>query len=156
MGHLARLTSRGSGVGYLRRFGNRENLGSHHRNGGQPAKGTTPMNNMNNTNTRTINAVASLPSRSAQPTMAEMQAQLAKLQAENQALKAKKEQRLALKVSAKGALSLYGIGRWPVTLYKEQWIRVLDIAEDIRTFIADNDGSLKAKGDDAPAEEAAA
>ena len=88
--------------------------------------------------------------------MAEMQAQLAKLQAENQALKAKKEQRLALKVSAKGALSLYGIGRWPVTLYKEQWIRVLDIAEDIRTFIADNDGSLKAKGDDAPAEEAAA
>jgi hypothetical protein len=50
-----------------------------------------------------------------------------------------------LKVSEKGAVSVYGLGRFPVTLYKEQWLRLLDTADDIRTFIAANDAHLKAK-----------
>jgi enamine deaminase RidA (YjgF/YER057c/UK114 family) len=53
---------------------------------------------------------------------------------------------LTLKVSEKGALSVYGMGRFPVTLYKEQWARLLDAAEDIRAFLRDNDGVLKVKG----------
>ena len=54
---------------------------------------------------------------------------------------------LTLKVSEKGALSVYGLGRFPVTLYKEQWTRLLDMGEDIRSFINDNMEKLKAKGD---------
>jgi hypothetical protein len=50
-----------------------------------------------------------------------------------------------MKVSAKGAVSVYGLGRFPVTLYKEQWTKLLDMADDIRRFIRDNDASLKAK-----------
>ena len=53
-----------------------------------------------------------------------------------------------MKVSEKGALSVYGLGRFPVTLYKEQWARLLDIADDIRAFIKENDTKLKSKGDD--------
>jgi hypothetical protein len=48
-------------------------------------------------------------------------------------------------VSEKGALSIYGMGRFPVTLYKEQWLRLLDKSDDIREFIAANDSQLKAK-----------
>lgn len=74
---------------------------------------------------------------------------LARLEAENQALREQIEQKkpgqLRLKVSEKGALSVYGLGRFPVTLYKEQWIRLLDYADEIRSFIKDNDQSLKAK-----------
>ena len=74
---------------------------------------------------------------------------LARLEAENRALREQMEQRktgqLRLKVSEKGALSVYGLGRFPVTLYKEQWVRLLDYAEDIRSFIKDNDQLLKAK-----------
>ena len=51
-----------------------------------------------------------------------------------------------MKVSEKGALSIYGMGRFPVTLYKEQWLKLLDVADDIRTFIAAHDGQLKTKG----------
>jgi hypothetical protein len=50
-----------------------------------------------------------------------------------------------MKVSEKGALSIYGMGRFPVTLYKEQWLRLLDKADEIRAFIAANDTQLKAK-----------
>jgi hypothetical protein len=50
-----------------------------------------------------------------------------------------------MKVSEKGGLSVYGLGRFPVTLYKEQWIRLLDMAEDIKTFIRENEGTLKSK-----------
>ncbi len=50
-----------------------------------------------------------------------------------------------MKVSEKGGVSVYGLGRFPVTLYKEQWIRLLDMAEDIRSFIAENESKLKAK-----------
>jgi hypothetical protein len=50
-----------------------------------------------------------------------------------------------MKVSEKGALSVYGLGRFPVTLYKEQWIRLLDLSGDIRAFIENNDEQLKVK-----------
>ena len=66
------------------------------------------------------------------PDLSAMQAEIAKLKAENEALKAKKAKGISLKVSDKGALSVYGIGRFPVTLYRSQWLKVLDAAEDIR------------------------
>jgi hypothetical protein len=50
-----------------------------------------------------------------------------------------------MKVSDKGAVSVYGMGRFPVTLYKEQWLRLLDMADEIRAFIAANEAKLKAK-----------
>ena len=76
----------------------------------------------------------------AEVTMAEMQAQLAALQAQNEALKAKqpKAPKPTCKVSAKGALSLYGLGRFPVTLYRSQWENLLSHADEIRAFIAAN------------------
>ena len=74
-----------------------------------------------------------------------MKAELERLKAENQALKNVGGKRLTLKVSQKGALSVYGLGRFPVTLYKEQWIKLLDLSDDIRAFIQANDGELKAK-----------
>ena len=74
---------------------------------------------------------------------------LARLEAENRALREQVEQRktgqLRLKVSEKGGLSLYGLGRFPVTLYKEQWGRLLDYADEIRSFLKANDQQLKAK-----------
>jgi hypothetical protein len=74
---------------------------------------------------------------------------LARLEAENKALRDQIEQRrtgqLRLKVSEKGGLSLYGLGRFPVTLYKEQWIRLLDYTDEIRSFLKENDQQLKAK-----------
>lgn len=74
---------------------------------------------------------------------------LARLEAENQALREQVEQRktgqLRLKVSEKGGLSLYGLGRFPVTLYKEQWARLLDYADEIRKFLKANDQQLKGK-----------
>ena len=51
-----------------------------------------------------------------------------------------------MKVSEKGGLSVYGMGRFPVTLYKEQWLTLLNMSADIRAFIAANDGTLKSKG----------
>jgi hypothetical protein len=50
-----------------------------------------------------------------------------------------------MKVSEKGAVSVYGMGRFPVTLYKEQWLKLLNMSEEIRTFIAENEARLKAK-----------
>jgi len=74
---------------------------------------------------------------------------LARLEAENLALREQMEQRkpgqLRLKVSEKGGLSVYGLGRFPVTLYKEQWIRLLDHVDEIKKFLQDNDQQLKAK-----------
>jgi hypothetical protein len=74
---------------------------------------------------------------------------LARLEVENRTLREQIEQRktgqLRLKVSEKGALSVYGLGRFPVTLYKEQWTRLLDYADEIRAFIKGNDQLLKAK-----------
>lgn len=73
---------------------------------------------------------------------------LARLEAENKALREQMERKpgqLRLKVGAKGGLSVYGLGRFPVTLYKEQWIRLLDQADEIRSFLKANDHLLKAK-----------
>lgn len=68
-----------------------------------------------------------------------------RLKAENEALKSKPQRAVTLKVSEKGAVSVYGLGRFPVTLYKGQWTKLLDLADDIRTFIRENDGKLKSK-----------
>jgi hypothetical protein len=76
---------------------------------------------------------------------ATMQAELERLKAENAALKARTARGVSLKVSEKGAVSVYGLGRFPVTLYKEQWVKLLDMSDDIRAFIRDNEVSLKAK-----------
>lgn len=75
----------------------------------------------------------------------ELKAELEKLRAENAALKARGGKAVSLKVSEKGAVSVYGLGRFPVTLYQEQWLKLLDLAEDIRAFIKENDGRLKKK-----------
>jgi hypothetical protein len=77
----------------------------------------------------------------------EMKAEHERLRSENERLKNRQTRGVSLKVSEKGGVSVYGLGRFPVTLYKEQWTRLLDMAEDIRTFIKDNDSKLKAKGD---------
>jgi hypothetical protein len=75
-------------------------------------------------------------------------AELERLRAENERLKQKSNRATSLKVSEKGGVSVYGLGRFPVTLYKEQWKKLLDMADDIRAFIKDNEGKLKAKGDE--------
>lgn len=74
-----------------------------------------------------------------------MKAELERLRAENEALKKSGRSKLAMKVSEKGALSVYGMGRFPVTLYKEQWLKLLDMGDEIRAFIQANNDSLKAK-----------
>ena len=51
-----------------------------------------------------------------------------------------------MKVSEKGGLSVYGMGRFPITLYKEQWLKLMDMSDAIRSFIEANDAALKAKG----------
>jgi hypothetical protein len=74
---------------------------------------------------------------------------LARLEAENRVLKEQIDRRrpgeLRLKISEKGGLSVYGLGRFPVTLYKEQWSRLLDHVDDIKKFLQDHDAELKAK-----------
>lgn len=74
-----------------------------------------------------------------------LKAELEKLRAENEALKKPGAKGLSMKVSEKGALSVYGLGRFPVTLYKEQWLKLLNVSEDIRDFIKINDVLLKTK-----------
>ena len=71
--------------------------------------------------------------------------ELERLRKENTALKKGASSNARMKVSEKGALSVYGMGRFPVTLYKEQWLKLLDMADDIRAFIAANDSTLKEK-----------
>lgn len=79
------------------------------------------------------------------PTAEEMQAELDKLRAENNALKKTSQKGLSLKVSEKGGLSVYGLGRFPVTLYKEQWKKLLGMAGEIEAFMNANDAQLKTK-----------
>jgi regulator of replication initiation timing len=74
-----------------------------------------------------------------------LKAEKERLRMENEALKKSTTTKISMKVSQKGALSVYGLGRFPVTLYKEQWFRLLEKAEDIRTFIKENDSELKGK-----------
>jgi hypothetical protein len=75
----------------------------------------------------------------------EDRAEIERLKAENERLKARQGRAVSLKVSEKGGLSVYGLGRFPVTLYKEQWTKLLDMAEDIRAFLKENDAKLKTK-----------
>jgi hypothetical protein len=77
----------------------------------------------------------------------DLKAELERLKSENERLKNQRNRGVGLKVSEKGGVSVYGLGRFPVTLYKEQWTRLLDMAEEIRAFIKDNDEKLKTKGD---------
>jgi hypothetical protein len=74
-----------------------------------------------------------------------MQAELERLKAENEALKRRTDKGTSLKVSEKGGVSVYGLGRFPVTLYKEQWLKLLDMANDIRAFLKENEARLKTK-----------
>jgi hypothetical protein len=75
----------------------------------------------------------------------DLKAELERLRNENAALKKGASAGLRMKVSEKGALSIYGMGRFPVTLYKEQWLKLLSMADEIREFIKANDAQLKAK-----------
>ncbi|MFL5432650.1 MAG: hypothetical protein ACJ79M_23760, partial [Myxococcales bacterium] len=62
-----------------------------------------------------------------------------------ESLKSRATRGISMKVSEKGGLSIYGLGRFPVTLYKEQWVKLLDMGEDIRAFLKENDSKLKTK-----------
>ncbi len=75
----------------------------------------------------------------------DLKAELERLRKENAALMKEASTGIRMKVSEKGAVSIYGMGRFPVTLYKEQWLRLLDMAPEIRAFIAANEAQLKTK-----------
>lgn len=87
------------------------------------------------------------PSKNAtsEPTREEMAAMIAALKAENDKLTKAKTLTGGIKVSEKGAVSVYGLGRFPVTLYKEQWLRLFTMTDAIKAFIVANDKLLKAK-----------
>ena len=74
-----------------------------------------------------------------------LRSEVERLRAENESLKRRSERGLSLKVGQKGGLSVYGLGRFPVTLYKEQWLRLLDLADDIRAFIREHEAEFKTK-----------
>ena len=76
----------------------------------------------------------------------DMRAELERLRKENESLKKGAARGVSLKVSEKGGLSVYGLGRFPVTLYKEQWIKLLDLSDQIKEFIKSHDAELKTKG----------
>ena len=75
----------------------------------------------------------------------DLRAELERLRKENESLKKGGGRGVSLKVSEKGGVSVYGLGRFPITLYKEQWWKLLDMTEQIRAFIAENEASLKTK-----------
>jgi hypothetical protein len=75
----------------------------------------------------------------------ELKAEVERLRQENASLKKSASRGLSMKVSEKGGLSVYGMGRFPVTLYKEQWLKLLDLSDEIRAFIAAHDAELKKK-----------
>ena len=75
----------------------------------------------------------------------DLKAELARLKAENEQLKSQRGRSVSLKVSEKGGVSVYGLGRFPVTLYKEQWAKLLAMADEIRAFIKENEPKLKTK-----------
>ena len=74
-----------------------------------------------------------------------VQAELERLRAENAALKNRATKGMTLKVSEKGGVSVYGLGRFPVTLYKEQWEKLLGMADDIRAFLTEHEAELKTR-----------
>jgi len=77
----------------------------------------------------------------------DLKSELERLRAENEQLKQQQQspRTVSLKVSEKGGVSVYGLGRFPVTLYKEQWIRLLEMTDQIRSFIKENEKILKVK-----------
>ena len=79
-----------------------------------------------------------------EPTKEELLARIAELEKQT----AKRTGRMDFKVSEKGGVSVYGLGRFPVTLYYEQWVRLLDSAAGLRAFLEENKGKLKLKGND--------
>ncbi|MFL5420247.1 MAG: hypothetical protein ACJ79Y_05715, partial [Myxococcales bacterium] len=68
----------------------------------------------------------------------DLKAELERLKAENESLKSRATRGISMKVSEKGGLSIYGLGRFPVTLYKEQWVKLLGMADEIRAFIKEH------------------
>ena len=76
----------------------------------------------------------------------EMKAELERLRNENASLKKGATTGITMKVSEKGGLSVYGMGRFPITLYKEQWLKLMEMSDAIRSFIEANDAALKTKG----------
>ncbi len=80
----------------------------------------------------------------------DVKAELDRLRAENEALKRASSKGLSLRISEKGGVSIYGLGRFPVTLYKEQWLRLLDMSDNIRAFIKANEPRLKSKEQTSP------
>jgi hypothetical protein len=79
-----------------------------------------------------------------EPTKEELLARIAEL--EKQAA-SKKSGSMQFKVSEKGGVSVYGLGRFPVTLYYEQWMRLLNAADGLREFLEENKSKLKLKGE---------
>jgi hypothetical protein len=77
----------------------------------------------------------------------DIKAELERLRVENERLKQRGSRSTSIRVSEKGGVSVYGLGRFPVTLYKEQWNRLLDMAAEIREFIKENESKLKSKGE---------
>ncbi len=75
----------------------------------------------------------------------DLKAELERLRQENASLKKGAVKGISMKVSEKGGLSVYGMGRFPITLYKEQWLKLLDMSAEIRAFIAANESQLKTK-----------
>jgi hypothetical protein len=75
----------------------------------------------------------------------DLKAELERLRSENAALKQGAASGVRMKVSEKGGVSIYGLGRFPVTLYKEQWLKLLDMSADIRAFIIANEAQVKTK-----------
>lgn len=75
----------------------------------------------------------------------DIQAELERLRAENETLKQRRNSAVSIKVSEKGAVSVYGLGRFPVTLYQEQWQKLLALSDQIKAFIEENRSKLKVK-----------
>lgn len=75
----------------------------------------------------------------------DVMAELERLRKENESLKKGAARGVSMKVSEKGGLSVYGLGRFPITFYKEQWTKLLDMADDIRAFMKEHDAELKSK-----------
>ena len=75
----------------------------------------------------------------------DLKAELERLKAENEALKKRRSNSVSMKVSEKGAVSVYGLGRFPVTLYQEQWNKLFSMPDEIKQFIAENKDKLKVK-----------